>query len=64
MRPVTVIAPEGTLINPLPPAPVGNCTCICGAEIAEAVLLALAKCAPKRIGLKAHKRPLQMSYGS
>ena len=58
MSPVTVIAPEGTLINPRPPAPVGNCTCICGAEIAEVVLLALAKCAPRRVGVNAHKLPL------
>lgn len=64
MRPVTVIAPEGTIINPRPPAPVGNCTCICGAEIAEVVLLALAHCAPKRVGVNTHKLPLAMSYGA
>ena len=64
MRPVTVIAPEGTIVNPRMPAPVGNCTCVCGAEIAEVVLLALAKCAPERVAVNTHKLPLAMSYGS
>ncbi|BCP51988.1 hydantoinase B/oxoprolinase [Kaistia sp. 32K] len=64
MAPVTVIAPEGTVINPRRPAPVGTCTCSAGAEVTEAVLLALAQCAPKRVGVNAHKMPLVMSYGS
>ena len=63
INPVTVIAPEGTIVNPTPPAPVGNCTCIPGAEIAEVVLLALARCAPERVGVNCHKLSLAYSHG-
>jgi N-methylhydantoinase B len=63
MRPVTVIAPEGTVVNPMPPKPVGNCTCICGAEIAEVALLALSQCAPTRVGVNCHKLPLAYTSG-
>lgn len=58
INPVKVIAPEGSVVNPRAPAPVGNCTCICGAEIAEVALLALSQCAPKRVGVNCHKLPL------
>ena len=47
-RPVQVIAPEGSIVNPRPPAPVGACTTHVGSEIVEAVMLALAKAAPER----------------
>ncbi|MBM3518261.1 MAG: hydantoinase B/oxoprolinase family protein [Alphaproteobacteria bacterium] len=63
IRPLRVIAPEGTIVNPLPPAPVGNCTCIPGAEIAEVALLALAQSAPKRVGVNCHKLPLAYTDG-
>jgi N-methylhydantoinase B len=63
MAPVKVIVPEGTVVNPRRPAPVGNCTCICGAEIAEVVLMAIGKAAPKRVGVNCHKNPLAFSYG-
>jgi N-methylhydantoinase B len=45
-RPIRVIAPEGSIVNPRPPAPVGACTTHVGSEIVEAVLLALAPAAP------------------
>jgi N-methylhydantoinase B len=45
-RPIRVIAPEGSIVNPRPPAPVGACTTHIGSEIVEAVLLALAPAAP------------------
>jgi N-methylhydantoinase B len=64
MAPVRVITPEGTLVNPRRPAPVGNCTCISGAEIAEVVLLAIGKAAPERVGVNCHKNPLAFSYGN
>ncbi|MBB5751624.1 hydantoinase B/oxoprolinase family protein [Prosthecomicrobium pneumaticum] len=64
MAPVTCIIPEGTVINPTRPAPVGTCTCSAGAEVTEAVLLALGRCAPERVGVNAHKMPLAFSYGS
>lgn len=47
-RPIRVIAPEGSVVNPQPPAPVGACTTHIGSEIVEAVLLALAPAAPDR----------------
>lgn len=34
-----------------------------GAEIAEAVLLAISRCAPKRVGVNAHKLPLAYTNG-
>jgi N-methylhydantoinase B len=63
MAPVEVIVPEGTVVNPRRPAPVGNCTCICGAEIAEVVLKAIGQAAPERVGVNTHKNPLAFSYG-
>jgi N-methylhydantoinase B len=44
--PIQVIAPEGSIVNPRPPAPVGACTTHVGSEIVEAVLLAMARAAP------------------
>lgn len=63
INPIEVIAPEGTVVNPRRPKPVGNCTCICGAEIAEVALLALEQCAPKRVGVNCHKLPLAYTSG-
>jgi len=63
MNPVTITAPPGTVVNPLPPAPCGHATACVGAEIAEAVLLALSQCAPKRTGVNAHKLPLAYTHG-
>jgi len=48
LRPIRVIAPEGSIVNPRPPAPVGACTTHVGSEIVEAVLLALALAAPSQ----------------
>ncbi len=64
MNPVTVTAPLGTVVNPKLPAPCGHATACVGAEIAEAVLLAISKCAPKRVGVNAHKLPLAYTNGS
>lgn len=63
INPVKMIIPEGTVVNPNRPKPVGNCTCICGAEVAEAALLALAQCAPERVGVNCHKLPLAYTSG-
>jgi|SRR5690625_1988021 len=63
MNPVTVTAPLGTVVNPKLPAPCGHATACVGAEIAEAVLLAISKCAPKRVGVNAHKLPLAYTNG-
>ena len=48
-RPVKVIAKEGTVVHPRPPAPVTFCTSHCGQEIAEAVIRALASSCPDRV---------------
>jgi N-methylhydantoinase B len=48
-RPIRVVAPAGSIVNPSPPAPVGACTTHVGSEIVEAVLLALAPAAPERV---------------
>ena len=49
LRPIRVVAPEGSIANPRPPAPVGACTTHIGSEIVEAVLLALAPAVPDRV---------------
>jgi len=47
-RPVKVIARPGTIVNPLPPAPVTLSTNHCAQDIAEAIIKALAPAAPER----------------
>src|SRR6266852_5110801 len=47
-RPVKVIAKPGTIVNPLPPAPVTLSTNHCAQEIAEAIIRALAPACPER----------------
>ncbi len=47
-RPITVIAPEGTIVNPLPPAPVAA-RGLTGFRIANTVFGALAHAAPDRV---------------
>ncbi len=48
LRAIHIVAPEGSVVNPRPPAPVGACTTHVGSEIVEAVLLALAPAVPDR----------------
>jgi N-methylhydantoinase B len=49
LRPIHIVAPEGSIVNPRSPAPVGACTTHVGSEIVEAVLLALAPAVPDRV---------------
>ena len=42
--------PEGTVINPLPPAPVGNSTICIGNDIGQATIKALENIVPERVG--------------
>lgn len=49
MRPVTVIAPKGLIVNPHPPAPVCMSTNHCGEEVVEAVFKALASVVPDAV---------------
>ncbi len=52
LRPVEIILPPGTVVNPLPPAPVTACTLHIGGEIGEAVAMALEKCVPEKTYLQ------------
>jgi N-methylhydantoinase B len=47
MKPIHVIAPEGTVVNPKYPATVGACQISVGVPIIEACQLALGKAVPK-----------------
>ncbi len=49
MRPVTVVAPKGLIVNPNPPAPVTMSTNHCGEEIVEAVFRAMAHAVPEAV---------------
>ncbi|MBI4220767.1 MAG: hydantoinase B/oxoprolinase family protein [Chloroflexi bacterium] len=48
-RPVRVVARQGTVVWPFPPAPVTLATNHCAQEIAEAVLKAMARSCPERV---------------
>ena len=48
-RPVNVIAKQGTIVWPFPPAPVTLATNHCAQEIAESIIKALAKSCPDRV---------------
>jgi len=47
-RAITIVAPEGTLVNPRPPAPVTMCTVFPAHEIMHAIWWALADADPSR----------------
>lgn len=47
-RPIDVILPKGTVVNPIEPAPCTACTVHLGAEVAEALAVALAQAVPEK----------------
>jgi len=49
-RPISLTMPEGTVINPVPPAPVGNSTICIGNDIGQAAIKALENIVPERVG--------------
>ena len=49
-RPIKTIVPVGLVVNPLPPAPVGNSTLCIGNDIGQAVMGALAQVVPEKAG--------------
>jgi N-methylhydantoinase B len=49
-RPMKIILPKGTVVNPLPPAPVGNSTLCAGCDIGQATMKALEKIVPEKTG--------------
>jgi len=61
--PVTVLAPEGCVVNPIEGAPVGYCTIHPGAEIGEAVMLALAQAIPERVSGPLDKKVKMNLFG-
>ncbi|MDB5056604.1 MAG: hyuB2 [Chloroflexi bacterium] len=63
MRPVEILAPRGSVVNPVAPAPCGHATAIVGAEIVEAVMTALDGAVPELVGVNAHKLPLAYTHG-
>jgi N-methylhydantoinase B len=62
--PVTLIAPEGCVVNPREGAPVGWCTIHPGAEIAEAVMLALSKAIPMAVSGPLDKKVKMNLFGN
>lgn len=47
-RPVEIILPLGTVVNPRPPAPCTACTLHAGGEVGEALAVALANAVPEK----------------
>jgi len=62
-RPITVIAPPGTVVNPLEPAPVVGGNVETSARINEAVLGALTQVMPERTIAASHGTYLNMTGG-
>ena len=61
-RPVEIRAPEGTLVNPLPPAPVG-CRSYTGKRIVDVLFGALAQALPDRIPAASNGQVATMYIG-
>ncbi len=61
-RPVEIFAPEGTLVNPLPPAPVG-CRSYTGKRIVDVLFGALAQALPDRIPAASNGQVATMYIG-
>ena len=62
-RPITVIAPPGTVVNPTHPAPVVGGNVETSARISEAVMGALAQAVPERIIAPSHGTYLNLTAG-
>lgn len=63
MKPITVLAPEGTIVNALPPAAVAGGNVETSQRIADVLLRALAKAAPDRIPAASYGTMSNMSIG-
>jgi N-methylhydantoinase B len=61
--PVTLITPLGSVVNPHEGAPVGYCTVHPGAEIGEAVMLALAQAIPEKVSGPLDKKVKMNLFG-
>jgi N-methylhydantoinase B len=49
-RPIEVVLPEGSILNPEPPAPVGHCTLCPGTTVIDAVMKAFEQVIPELVG--------------
>jgi N-methylhydantoinase B len=62
-RPIKVNLPEGSLVNPLSPAPVAYSTVCIGADIGDAIMNACENFAPERVGTASLDLCVQWTYG-
>jgi len=63
-HPLTVILPNGSVVNPNPPAPVTACTLHIGGEVGEAIAMALAQAIPEKAFLQNVKMGMPVvTYG-
>lgn len=63
LEPIKIIAPEGSIVNCLPPAPTTACTLLTCAAILEAIWLALAQAIPKQVQAGWGRRCAPMTAG-
>ncbi len=64
-NPVQIILPEGTVVNPRPPAPCTACTLHAGGEIGEAVACALEQAIPEKAYIQNIKLGMPLvTYGA
>jgi N-methylhydantoinase B len=63
MRPFTVIAPEGSVVNPRFPAVLGACPVNMGTQICEAMVIALSKAMPQKAVAPWGKHYSQFIFG-
>lgn len=62
--PVKIVAPEGTIVNPISPAPVCTNTILIGSNIGDAVMKALEHVVPERVGSVACDVLINMHFGN
>ncbi len=62
-RAVTITAPEGTVVNPLPPAPCMFSTVVIGGDVGTATMQALEQAIPDKVGSVSLNYCLCTTYG-
>jgi N-methylhydantoinase B len=63
-RPVSIIAPKGSIVNPLSPAPVCTNTILIGSDIGDSMMKALEHVVPEQVGSVAADVQINMHFGS